>query len=79
MNLYEELTKNEIELIQKAGVNISEESYNEDDLKISIYKMTDYIMSHSHKNGDIDKLQKEYSNIFDIMERNLIKMERKAI
>lgn len=67
MNLLKECTKNEIELIERAGVKIEDRDYTEEDLLRCETEITSYIMSHSSKNGDISKLQNQYSNIFRII------------
>lgn len=64
MNILNECTKQEVELIEKAGVNIENKDYNQEELKRCKMQIIDYIMSHSSKNGDISKLQNEYSNVF---------------
>ena len=64
MNLLNECTKNEIKLIKKAGVKIEDKDYTSEELKRCETEITEYIMSHSSKNGDISKLSNEYSNIF---------------
>lgn len=66
MNLLNECTKNEIDLIKKAGVNIEDKDYTVEELKRCGTEITEYIMSHSSKNGDISKLSYEYSEIFRI-------------
>ena len=66
MNLLNECTKNEIELIEKAGVKIEDKDYTSEELKRCETEITEYIMSHSSKNGDISKLSNEYSEIFRI-------------
>ena len=68
MNLLNECTKNEIELIEKAGVKIEDKDYTSEELKKCETEITEYIMSHSSKNGDISKLSNEYSNIFRIFD-----------
>ena len=67
MNLLKECTKSEIELIEKAGVIIEDRDYTQEDLIKCETEITSYIMSHSSKNGDISKLQNQYSNIFRII------------
>ena len=67
MNLLKECTKKEIELIERAGVTIEDRDYTEEDLIKCETEITSYIMSHSSKNGDISKLQNQYSNIFRII------------
>ncbi len=67
MNLLRECTKKEIELIERAGVKIEDRDYTEEDLLRCETEITSYIMSHSSKNGDISKLQNQYSSIFRII------------
>ena len=64
MNLLNNCTKREIELIEKAGIILEDKDYNEDELKICGSEIIEYIMSHSTKNGDIDKLRNQYISIF---------------
>ena len=64
MNLLNNCTKREIELIKEAGIILEDKDYSEDELKICGSEIIEYIMSHSTKNGDIDKLRNEYSGIF---------------
>ena len=64
----EVFNKNEIELLKKAGVNIdNNQTYTNDDKNYIFRQVTDYIMSHSSKNGDIGRLQREYDSIFRIV------------
>ena len=60
-------TKKEIELIERAGVIIEDKEYTKEDLQRCESEITSYIMSHSSKNGDINKLQNQYSNVFRII------------
>lgn len=62
-------TRNEIELIENAGFKVENKDYTKDELRKCESQITEYIMSHSSKNGDIGKLSNEYSSIirnFDI-------------
>lgn len=63
MNLLNVCTKNEIELIEKAGFKVENKDYTRDDLRKCESQITEYIMSYSSKNGDIGKLSNEYSSI----------------
>lgn len=67
MNLLNKCTNNEINLIKQAGVIIENKDYTEDELKQFGNQMEEYIMSHSSKNNDIDKLQNNFSRIFRII------------
>lgn len=64
MNLLNECTKNEIKLIEQAGIKLENKDYSAEELKRYEREITEYIMSHSSKNGDISKLCNQYSGIF---------------
>lgn len=68
MNLLNECTKNEIELLKKAGIKVENKDYTPEELKKCESEITEYIMSHSSKNGDISKLSNYYSSIFKILD-----------
>lgn len=68
MNLLNECTKNEINLIEKAGIKVENKDYTADELKKCVREITEYIMSQSSKNGDISKLSNEYRSIFRIFD-----------
>lgn len=56
----------ELELLRKAGVNIeNKQEYTNDDKKYIFRQVSEFIMSHSSKNGDIGRLQNDYSGIFE--------------
>ena len=58
----------ELELLKKAGVNIeNKKEYTNDDKKYILRQVSEFIMSHSSKNGDIGRLQNEYESIFRVM------------
>ena len=69
MNLYKNFTKKELELLDKAGINIEDREYISSDLNRLSVQIGDYIMSHSSKNGEIGKTIQEYGRILDILER----------
>jgi len=64
MNILKECTSSDIKLIENAGITLEDKDYSEEELKICGNEIIDYIMAHSIKNGDIDKLRNQYSNIF---------------
>ena len=68
MNLLNKCTKNEIDLIEKAGVKVEDRDYTSEELKRYETEIIESIMSHSSKNRDISKLSNEYSNIFNILD-----------
>ena len=65
MNLVERFTDKEINLINQAGVIIENKDYTKEELEKCQFNIEDYIMSHSSKNGDIDKLNNQYRNILE--------------
>lgn len=64
MNLYKEMSNNEIELLKNAGINVEDKEYKNEDLKQFESKIVEYIMSASSKNGEIDKRRNQYDSIF---------------
>lgn len=55
----------ELELLRKAGINIeNKKEFTNDDKNYIFRQVSEYIMSHSSKNGDIGRLQNEYESIF---------------
>lgn len=61
-------SKKEQELLRKAGVNIeNKQEYTTDDKKYIFRQVSEFIMSHSSKNGDIGRLQNEYESIFRVV------------
>ena len=55
----------ELELLRKAGVNVeNKQDFTNDDKKYIFRQVSEFIMSHSSKNGDIGRLQNEYDSIF---------------
>lgn len=63
MNLLNDCTSKEIELIRNAGVFLENKDYTKEELDRCERQITDFIMNHSSKNGDIDRLNREYSSI----------------
>ena len=64
MNLLNKCTKNEIKLIEQSGIRLENKDYSTEELKRYEIEITEYIMSHNSKNGDISKLCNKYSGIF---------------
>lgn len=64
MNLLNECTNKEIELIRQAGVVVEDKDYTNEELERCETQIVDFIMSHSSKNKEIDKLHNQYSSIF---------------
>jgi hypothetical protein len=70
MNLQEVCTQNEIQLLNDAGIKIENKDYTNDDLKKCQSQIADFIMSHSSKNGAIDKMANKYNNILRTIDIN---------
>lgn len=55
----------EMKLLKIAGVNIENKvEYTYDEKRYIFRQVTEFIMNHSSKNGDIGRLQGEYDSIF---------------
>lgn len=54
--------------MEQAGVVLEDKDYNSEQLERCEQEIIDYIMSHSSKNNEIDKLRDKYSGIFRIIE-----------
>lgn len=70
MNLLSKCTNMEIKLIRNAGINLEDKDYSKEEIKNYEMQMIDFIMSHSSKNREIDKLRNEYIRIFNIIEND---------
>ena len=58
------LSENEINLLNKAQID-----YSKQDANMIITEVTEFIMSHSQKNGDVAKLQDEYSGLLKKLDK----------
>lgn len=67
MNLKNSLNEKEINLLEKAGVYVEDRDYNKQELERCAFNIQDYIMSHSLKNGDINKISSQYDKIINIL------------
>ena len=55
----------EFELLRNARINIeNKKEFTNDDKNYIFRQVSEFIMSHSSKNGDIGRLQNEYESIF---------------
>lgn len=64
MQLVNILSKNEINLLNKAQID-----YSKQDANMIITEVTEFIMSHSQKNGDVAKLQDEYLGLLKKLDK----------
>ena len=63
MNLLNELSKNETNLLKNIGINIEDRNYNQDEARLIENNILEDIWRRSSKNGDIQRANEEYSNI----------------
>lgn len=57
-------TDKELQLLKNAGVEVEKnKEYSNDEKKYICMQVSEFIMNHSSKNGDILRLQNDYSNI----------------
>ncbi len=64
MNLTNELTTNEREILKDIGIIIEEREYREEEIEKYKFKSWEYIISHSTKNNDINRLSRTFNNIW---------------
>lgn len=65
MNLSNELTKNEIDLLSNIGINVEKRNYGKEELRACEQTITGHIMSQSLKNGDLYKARNQYNEILN--------------
>ena len=65
MNLKNKLNEKEINLLENAGINVEDKEYSKEELERYAFNIQDYIMSHSLKNGDINKVSDKYEGILN--------------
>lgn len=61
MNLYNGLNKEDMTLLQEAGVEIKNREYDQEELKKCESQVVEYIMSHSM--NEISKVERRYRNL----------------
>jgi len=69
MNLAEKFTTKEIKLLNNIGINIENRDYSKEEIKDYEMEISDFIMWHSSKNGDIKRLMAEYSGVLNTIVR----------
>ena len=69
MNLLNELSENETNLLKNIGIKIEDRNYNQDEAKLIENDIIEDIFRRSSKNGDIQKAHEQYSNIIEKLER----------
>ena len=69
MNLLNELSENETNLLKNIGIKIEDRIYNQDEAKIIENSIIEDIFRGSSKNEDIQKANEQYSNIIEKLEK----------
>ena len=67
MNLKNKLNEKEIKLLENAGIYVEDRDYSKQELERCAFNIQDYIMSHSLKNGDINKISNQYNGILNTL------------
>lgn len=67
MNLLNKCTTNDIKLLEKAGIYIENKDYSKEELRKYEMSIEEFIMSHSSKNGDINKLSNQYNSVLNVI------------
>ena len=69
MNLKLDLSKNNQELLEQAGIEISNKNYSPEEIKKCENDIATHIMSKSLKNMDLAKESVKYSSLMNILVR----------
>lgn len=67
MNLIEKCTTNEIKLLNNIGIKIEDRDYTAEELRKYESTIEEFIMSHSTKNGDINRFINQYNGILNTL------------
>lgn len=67
MNLKKELNEKDLKLLNEAGIKVEDRNYNKQELERCAFDIQNYIMSHSLKNGDINKVSSKYGKIMSYL------------
>lgn len=70
MNLKLDLSKNNQELLEQAGIEISNKNYSPEEIKKCENNIASYIMSKSLKNMDVSNESIQYSDLMEFLIRN---------
>lgn len=70
MNLENDLSKKNKELLQEIGIKSENREYSKDEIKSFSNIIGDYIFSMSSKNGDIGKALTKYVDVLNVFVRN---------
>ena len=70
MNLENDLSKKNKELLQEIGIKSENREYSKDEIKSFSNIIGDYIFSMSSKNGDIGTTLTKYGDVLNVFVRN---------
>lgn len=70
MNLKLDLSKNNQELLEQAGIEISNKNYSPEEIKKCENNIASYIMSKSLKNMDVSNESIRYSDLMEFLIKN---------
>lgn len=71
MNPAKVFNNNQIEKLDKTGFMVENREYSDEEMKHCVTNVTEFIMSHSSKNGDIGRLTLEYDSILKTIANNI--------
>lgn len=70
MNLKLDLSKSNQELLEQAGIEISNKNYSPEEIKKCENNISSYIMSKSLKNMDVSNESIRYSDLMEFLIKN---------
>lgn len=65
MNLFKKCNENEIKLLRDIGMELENKEYSNEELIKCEVKIEEFIMSHSLKNNDMNRVRNLYSSILN--------------
>lgn len=75
MNYKKDLSEQNQKLLSNIDINIEDREYSTEEIGRNINDISDYIISKSSKNGDLDKTRIEYMPLANILQSS-IRMEK---
>lgn len=75
MNYKKDLSEQNQKLLSNIDINIEDREYSTEEIGRNINDISNYIISRSSKNGDLDKTRIEYMPLANILQSS-IRMEK---
>ena len=75
MNYKKDLSEQNQKLLSNIDINIEDREYSTEEIGRNINDISNYIISKSSKNGDLDKTRIEYMQLANILQSS-IRMEK---